>query len=116
MLLLNAFFMYGWSQSVSGLSEMKPLADRLHAAFPDGRIVYFDPPPDGKPVTLDLDIYLDRPVPVLSEWPSDDGTIAAVVVLRKDGDPAPTGPGWQTWCDLISRKHHWYMLTPNRRG
>jgi len=116
MLLLNAFFMYGWSRSVAGLSEMKPLADRLHAAFPDGKIVYFDPPPDGKPVTLDLDIYLDRPVPVLADWPADDGTIAAVVMLRKDGDPIPNIPGWTNWCDLVSRKHHWYMLTPNARG
>jgi 4-amino-4-deoxy-L-arabinose transferase-like glycosyltransferase len=112
MLLLNAFFLYGWSQSTLGLSEMKPLADRLHAAFPRRQIVYFDPPPDGKPVTLDLYIYLDHPVPVLSEWPPADGSVAAVVMLKKDGDPVPNFPGWTIWCDLISRKHHWYMLTP----
>ena len=93
---------------------MKPVADRLHAACPTGKIAYFDPLPDGKPVTLDLDIYLDRPVPVLADWPANDGTIAAVVILRKDGDPEPNFPGWETWSDLISRKHHWYMLTPNR--
>jgi hypothetical protein len=114
MLVLNAFFMFGWSQSVMGLSEMKPLADRLHAAFPQGRIVYFDPPPDGKPATYDLDIYLDRPVPVLADFPVDDGKTAAVVMLRKEGDPVPNFAGWKIWDDLISRKHHWYMLTPSR--
>jgi 4-amino-4-deoxy-L-arabinose transferase-like glycosyltransferase len=116
MILLNAFFLYGWSRSVAGLSEMKPVADCLHAAFPGRRIVYFDPPPDGKPVTLDLDIYLDRPVPVLAEFPAGDGTIAAVVMLRKAGDPVPVFPGWEVWSDLISRKHHWYMLVPTRKS
>jgi hypothetical protein len=38
--------------------------------------------------------------------------MAAVVMLKKDGDPVPNFPGWTIWCDLISRKHHWYMLTP----
>jgi hypothetical protein len=114
MLVLNAFFIFGWSRSVSGLSEMKPLADRLHAAFPGQQIVYFDPPPDGKPVTLDLDIYLDQPVSVLDSPPPAHGRVAAVVMLRKDGDLAPTLPGWKVWSDLMSRKHHWYMLTPGR--
>jgi hypothetical protein len=114
MVVLNAFFMYGWSQSTLGLSEMKPVADRLHAAFPQGQIIYFDLPPDGKPATYDLDIYLDRSVPVVADFPVDDGKTAAVVMLRKDGDPVPNFAGWKVWDDLVSRKHHWYMLTPVR--
>jgi 4-amino-4-deoxy-L-arabinose transferase-like glycosyltransferase len=116
MLLLNAFFLYGWSQSVAGLSEMKPVADRIHAAFPTGNIVYFDPPPGGKPVTLDLDIYLDRPVPVLSIFPANDKSVAAVVMLDKPGQAMPNFPNWQTWSDLISRNHHWYIVTPAKPG
>ncbi len=115
MLLLNGFFLWTWSQSTLGLSEMKPVADRLHAAFPGGRVVYYDPPPDGKPVTLDLDIYLDRPVPVLAEFPPADGQTAAVCMLVKDGDPLPAFPGWRIFDDLRSRKHHWYLLTPAKK-
>jgi 4-amino-4-deoxy-L-arabinose transferase-like glycosyltransferase len=112
MLLLNAFFLYGWSRSVAGLSEMKPVADLLHYAFPTGKVVYYDPPPDGKPATFDLDIYLDRSVPVLSEWPAADQGVAAVVMLVKPGQPLPEFPGWTIWRDLVSRNHHWYMLVP----
>jgi 4-amino-4-deoxy-L-arabinose transferase-like glycosyltransferase len=114
MLLLYALFQYGWSGSVEGMSEMKPVADRIHADFPTGRVVYYDPPPGGKPVTLDLDIYLNRVVPVISDSPpakAYDGA-AAVVVLRKEGDPEPSFPGWRTRFDLVSRKHHWYVLVP----
>ena len=118
MLLLNALFQYGWSRSVEGMSEMKPVADRIHADFPTGRVVYYDPPPGGKPVTLDLDIYLNRIIPVTPDNPPSrayDGAVA-MVVLRKDGDLEPSFPGWRKRFDLVSRKHHWYVLVPLYSG
>ena len=91
---------------------MKPIADRLHADFPGEKVVYYDPPPRVKPVTLDLDIYLNRIVPVTSEMPPSavyEG-VSAIVVLRKEGDDVPAFAGWKTKFDLMSRKHHWYVL------
>ena len=116
MLPLYALFMYGWSQSSEGLSEMKPIADRLHADFPGRRIVYYNPTND-KPVTLDLDIYLNRPVAVESNAPPSKAFegAAAIVVLRNDKDQEPNFAGWRTHFELMSRKHHWYVLTPSGR-
>ena len=112
MLLVNALLLHGLTASSEGLSEMKPIADRLHAEFPDGKVLYYDPPPRVKPVTLDLDIYLNRIVPVTSELPPSavyEG-VSAIVVLRKEGDEVPAFQGWKTKFDLMSRKHHWYVL------
>ena len=116
MLLLFPLFVWGWSQSGEGLSEMKPIADRLHADFPGGRVIFYDPPPPDKPVTLDLDIYLDEPVMVTSNTPpsADYSVAAAIVVLRNAHDPEPGFPGWRIHFDMHSRKHHWYVLTPAR--
>jgi 4-amino-4-deoxy-L-arabinose transferase-like glycosyltransferase len=117
MLMLNASFMWGWSQSDEGLSEMKPLADHIHATSAKGRVVYYDPPPSAKPVTLDLDIYLDRIVSVSTvppPFPLYDGA-AAIVMLWNEGDPEPVFPGWRKRFELESRKHkhRWVVLEPS---
>ena len=111
LLLANAAFLSAWSQSAHGHSEMKPVADRLHLEFPGQTVVYFNPTND-KPVTLDLDIYLDRPVPVTSLAPP--ATVyehaGAIVLLQGSGEPAPHFAGWQPAFDLVSRNHHWMVL------
>lgn len=116
MLMLNALLIYGLCRSDAGLSEMRPIAERLRAlpGGTDGRIVYFDPPPAGKPVTLDLDIYLDRSVSVISEAPPSKAyaNAMAIVLLRREPDPEPHFAGWHTAFDLMGRRHHWYVLTP----
>jgi 4-amino-4-deoxy-L-arabinose transferase-like glycosyltransferase len=108
-----ALFLFGWSKSISGLSEMKPVADRILALGTPNKIVYFDPPPSYKPVTLDLDIYLDRVVPVMVSPPTaapyNDADL--VVMLWNDEAPEPAFPGWKKLFDMVSRKHHWYVLT-----
>ena len=114
-LAFNLLFLRGWSASAEGRSEMKPVADRIRDTVAGGRVVYYDPPPGGKPVTLDLDIYLNRSVQVLAEPPSSAayGGVSAVVVLRRDRDPEPRFVGWKTAFDLLSRTHHWYVLVPS---
>jgi 4-amino-4-deoxy-L-arabinose transferase-like glycosyltransferase len=114
MLVGTAAFLYGWSASTAGTSEMKPVAEILRTAFPDRTVVYFDPPPYKKPQTLDLDIYLDRPVPVVDKTPPNDGSVAAVVMLRREGAMVPELSGWQYWADMTTAKHHyhWYLLVP----
>ena len=118
MLVVNLLLLYGLTASPDGLSEMKPVADRIHADFPRGNVIYYDPPPRVKPVTLDLDIYLDRIVQVTSDLPPSpvyDG-VSAIVVLRKPDDPEPKFEGWKAHFDLFSRKHHWYVLVRDPNG
>jgi 4-amino-4-deoxy-L-arabinose transferase-like glycosyltransferase len=114
ILSTTVLFLHGWSRSVSGLSEMRPVADRIHAMIPNGKVVFFDPPPSHKPVTLDLDIYLDQPVAVITTPPPSAGyeRAQAVVLLWRENAPEPSFPGWQKAFDLTSRKHHWYVMTP----
>ncbi len=118
MLLNNLLLLFGLTASSEGLSEMKPVADRIQADFPGGNVIYYDPPPRVKPVTLDLDIYLDRVVPVTSDLPPSpvyDG-VSALVVLRKPDDPEPKFEGWKSHFDLVSRKHHWYVLVRDQKA
>ena len=118
MLLVNLLLLYGLTASPEGLSEMKPVADRIHADFPAGTVIYYDPPPRVKPVTLDLDIYLDRIVHVTSDLPPSpvyDG-VSALIVLRKPDDPEPKFKGWKSHSDLVSRKHHWYVMVRDQKA
>ena len=118
MLLVNLLLLYGLTASPEGLSEMKPVADRIHADFPAGTVIYYDPPPRVKPVTLDLDIYLDRIVQVTSDLPPSpvyDG-VSALIVLRKPDDPEPKFKGWKSHFDLVSRKHHWYVMVRDQKA
>ena len=120
MLILNILLLYGWTGTEAALSEMKPVADRIRAlpGGNEGRVVYFDSTPGHKPVTLDLDIYLARAVPILTALPPTAAYtgVSAMVLLRHDDDAEPQIPGWKTTCDLISRRHHWYILTPVHRA
>ena len=113
MLFINVLLLHGLTASSGGMSEMKPVADRIHSDFPGAKVVYYDPPPRVKPVTLDLDIYLNRVVSVTSELPPSplyDG-VTAIVALRKVDDPEPQFAGWHTHFNVRSRKHHWYVMT-----
>ena len=115
MLWINVPFIHGWSESAAGLSEMKPIADRLRAEAPRGRVIFFDPKGD-KPVTMDLNIYLNRvvmPVPVAPADPAAQG-LGAMVVVRRPGDGEPAFAGWSRLFDTISLKHHYhfYVFVP----
>jgi 4-amino-4-deoxy-L-arabinose transferase-like glycosyltransferase len=119
MLALNAMFMYGWSGSERGMSEMKPIADRVLAWSPAARVYYHQPIPHNKPVTMDLDIYLNATVPVTREAPDPQhakqrGEAIAVVALQRelDGDPMPRLPGYRLLFDVVRRRHHWYVFVP----
>jgi 4-amino-4-deoxy-L-arabinose transferase-like glycosyltransferase len=119
MLALNAMFMYGWSRSERGMSEMKPIADRVLAWSPAARVYYYEPIPHNKPVTMDLDIYLNATVPVTPEPPDpqkakERGEAVAVVALQRelDGDPVPRLAGYRLLFDVVRRRHHWYVFVP----
>ena len=117
MLLLNTLFYRGWSGSLEGQSEMKSLADAILLLYPQAHVFYYDPPPGGKPVTLDLDIYLDHPVTVVSAPPAlaGEGT-KVVVMLRRKNAPEPALPGYDLAFQLITPKHHyqWYVLASGK--
>ena len=112
-LAINTLFLYGWSDSSEGRSEMKPLADGIRAAVGGGQVMFYDPSVGSKPVTLDLDIYLNRIVRVSTEpiTAASYKNAAAVVVLRKDNQIVPNFPGWRPVFDSMNRNHHWYVLT-----
>jgi hypothetical protein len=119
MLALNAMFIYGWSGSERGMSEMKPIADRVLAWSPAARVYYYEPIPHNKPVTMDLDIYLNATVAVTPRAPNprqakERGEAVAVVALQRelDGDPVPRLAGYRLLFDVVRRRHHWYVFVP----
>ena len=114
MLLINAVFVWGWSGDVAGLSEMKVVADAIRQVRPEAAVVYYDPPPWQKPVTLDLDIYLDRPVPVIRQFPAQPVQGRLLVVLGQAAHVPPPLSGYDVLRRCVSRNHEWYVLEPKR--
>lgn len=92
MLALSVAFVVGYQTTPQAQPRMKALADAIVALGHTGEVYYCDPPPDPKPVSPDLGIYLARTVRVVPR-PGDTPAGALVVMLQREGEkpPRPTG-------------------------
>jgi 4-amino-4-deoxy-L-arabinose transferase-like glycosyltransferase len=121
LLLFNAAFLQAWSRCPDGLSEMKPIADAIHNCLPPGEVCYYDPPrragAPGKPVTLDLDIYLSRIVQLIHN-PADVPARGVVAIVALGSADAATlqSRHFIPFFDRLNTRfhppHHWFVFMP----
>jgi len=96
MLTAHALFLYGYRESPRGRSQMLGIADAIHAVRPSATVYYVDTDDSPKAIPQDLQIYLNRAVRTVYKVddmpaPSSDRVL---VMLRREGEDAPTIPGW----------------------
>jgi 4-amino-4-deoxy-L-arabinose transferase-like glycosyltransferase len=97
MLLVNAVFMHGYVQTASGRSDMRPLAERIWATYPDAQT--FTSLPRYQRASVDLSIYLNRPTGWITEaeMTQPPGPRPQVVLAKqREHEPPPQPPpGWK---------------------
>jgi hypothetical protein len=94
MVMVQAMFAFGYSQSESGRSDMRPLAEAIWSRYPGAEMTSYRP---GRRGPEDLSIYLNRIVrPV-----EDLGVLGALdrprvlVMYQREGEALPRPPmGW----------------------
>ena len=109
MLGVNALLLWGYKDSPSGRSEMRPIAERILAHSPAARVAYHEP--DGKPMPPDLAIYLNRVVrPLEAMRRRGDTEPDVIVTLQREKEPQPVMDGWRSFAKEPYGKRFWHAL------
>ncbi len=118
MLAINALFVYGYADSKSGRSEMRPIANRILQAAPDAQVYYYDfRSAKKKPLLPDLHIYLNRVVTEIEDpatIPQSAKPQVMVILQREKEAPHPI-PGWTIIATEPSGTRFWHALLRTSR-
>jgi hypothetical protein len=98
MLAVSVIFMRGYRETPNGRSEMRPVADRVLARYPDAEM--YTSLPSGQRASVDLSIYMNRPTGWITaeqmRQPAPGPRPQVVLVRQREREPAPTPPeGWE---------------------
>lgn len=106
VLLVQGLFAFGYAHCETGRSELRPLAEAIHAANASG-VVYCHTP--GRRAPQDLSIYLNREVRDLADpgaLPSE-ATIVVTMRGRKEPEHAVVAQ-WKELSTTQGEKHVWH--------
>jgi 4-amino-4-deoxy-L-arabinose transferase-like glycosyltransferase len=118
MLVAQAAALYGYAQTRSGRSDMRPLADAIWEQYPEA--LMFNAHPKGKRASVDLSMYLNR----VTTWISEDDLARlrpgarpkVVVMLQEQKEAAPTPPAGWTFVEKVRRDKDWWWAFVLKKG
>jgi 4-amino-4-deoxy-L-arabinose transferase-like glycosyltransferase len=109
MLMLQPLVNYGYRESLSGRSDMRPLAELIRQAYPDAEMFNWRPD-SNKRAPVDLSIYLNRS----TVWTPDPMKLPPstrpqiCIKLQNAGEPEPLPPaGWGYVAKVKRDKDHY---------
>jgi hypothetical protein len=109
MLVGQAIFMVGYTRTYEGRSEMRPLAERIWADYPNAAV--YNVVEVGKRIPPDLSIYLNRVIPWvqrLDEIPPEPRPQIYVQRWQGEGQPPEPHVGW-TQYTMVPRDVQWWV-------